>query len=200
MPTNPFVQPLGDNRSPAMSSPDLQSLRTPVSIGAQAIQRYLGNGAPRIANPNNVAPQGPVPNGFGGNLGDPTLQGGAPNGATPLGYTTTPAGQPNGSGSDATNMAAMGVSTQPSPGVAALRNFTAGYGADNGGTPNGSPMDAVNANAGPTQQTAAGGVTTPVRPLDWSTYFRTRMGPPRGGRAARAPLLMRQQRVDNGGY
>lgn len=197
MPLNPFVRPLNDNRSSTMAQPDLQSLRTPVSIGAQAIQRFLGNGAPRIANPNNAAPQGPVPNGFGGNLGDPTLQGGA----VPLGYTTTPAnGAPDGSGSDARGLAAMGVSTQPSPGVDALRRLTGSYGADNGAPADngGTAMDQINPSAGPTQQTAQGGVMAPQRP-DWGQYFRTRMGPPTGGRAARPPVMMRQSRLANGG-
>lgn len=171
MPTNPFLAPLGDNRTSAMSQPDLQNLRTPVSIGAQAIQRYLGNGAPRIANP--------------------------------LGYTTTmvngaqpdPNAPPDGSGSDARDMASMGVSMQPSPGVDALRRMTAIYGADNGGT----ALDQVNENVGPTQQTAQGGVVGRVAPPDWGSYFRQRMGPPRGGRPTRAPMLMRQSRLANGG-
>lgn len=181
-----------------MTQPELQGLATPVSIGAQAIQRYLGNGAPRIANPNPVGPTGiapgtvngvPVATGPGGTIMDQATPGRPP--------PPTNLDQPLfGSGSDAGNLAARNLQLQNPTGNTTLGTMTAGYANPNGAT----PLDSVTTNVGPTQQTAAGGVVGPVRTPNWGNYFRQRMGPPTGARSARAPLMMRQQRIDNGGY
>jgi len=163
-----------------MAQPQLQTLSTPVSIGAQAIQRYLGNGAPRIANPNPVSPTGVLP---GGTLGG--------DGATPLAYSTN---------TDAGNLAARNLQLQGpgGGGYGGVGTMEADYGNQGGGT----ALDQVRMQTGPTQQTAQGGVVQPVpvqRP-DWGSYFRQRMGPPTGARAARPPVMMRQQRLRSGTY
>ena len=170
MAINPFLKPLSDARTSAMAMPELQNLRTPVSIGAQAIQRFLGN------------------RGGGYQTGQPGPVQSMPADGAPMGTD------------DNGNAAARNLMAQPNPnggGMGALGTAFGSYGPEGGGSQLDQVSDLTR---GPAQQTASGGVLGTVQPVDWGSYFRQRMGPPTGARAPRSPLMMRQARMDNQGY